>query len=673
MLAKKSILPGTKLLLSFILLIAVGLVFVQSAQALTASPSSYNWGQIDYYQNSSGISIDFQNTEAFPVITDPSGVQITGPNANQFTDGGQSCYSAYLNPGDSCSIWVYVNPTVTGPINATVSLSDDSMATVSVPLSAEPTIGTPYSVPDPVIFNMQPYYYGSQYQEVRVYTDSNLSTQMNTVSLSGPDASHFSISYDGCGGAFVYQNNYCNVNLIFDPQGSPGSYNATLTVTSESQSSPLTIPLQAVVLSGPKAVPNPPSIDFGVVEVGQSSDPQTVTITNEGDFPLEVQQALIVSGTPSAFVISSNSCLNTSIIPGGSCSFDVVLTPTRSGDFGAAIYIITNTPAPTEQLPLQGVGEFSTNPAAYITGVNNVGNLLNCRTSNTVGQLSYRWLRNNKFISARGSQYRLQNSDINKRISCQVRAFNSVSDKTSLSPQTGFIQPRLLENLGFTGNKQCRIGSMLPKRINLSKGAITVEQKFPTTGSSPIVFRSKKAFSVKVASITQQGKTIVFNPRTLARLANGTNVFRFTRSGNSKLRKIVLSDCYSSGRSILGYGTKRIRIAAASRYGAKSIEIKLLGARIKNPGKAGTQLIVRAYRNQQVFSLRSSRTNFNGIKVRLQKDRILLKNLPQDTALVNIELRNKKIIAFSKQPRLRIISRLEDGSRRVANLNLPVH
>ena len=119
------------------------------------------------------------------------------------------------------------------------------------------------------------------------------------------------------------------MGIQFNPPG-PGTFHAELAVVSDSDSSPLVVPIEATALNGPTEDVSPRQTDFGDVEIGKSVA-RTITIANHGDYPLQIQQAFMVTGTPSNFPITGDRCSGQIVAPGSSCSFTVSFQPSAAG------------------------------------------------------------------------------------------------------------------------------------------------------------------------------------------------------------------------------------------------------------------------------------------------------------------------------------------------------
>ena len=228
--------------------------------------------------------------------------------------------------------------------SASLELTDDS-GTLDVPLMGTGITGTLTANPNPLNFTPQPYYNGGQQQGINIQNSNDAGTQASSGTITGPDASRFYIAYgQNCTNQQYGPGNGCGMGVGFNPPNGPGTFHAQLEISSDSLSSPLVIPLNATALNGPHAVVGPLQTDFGNLAIGNSAS-QTVTVANDGDAPMQIQQAFMVTGTPSVFPITADGCSGQVVNQGSSCQFTVRFEPTAAGfREGSVIIIINNTP-----------------------------------------------------------------------------------------------------------------------------------------------------------------------------------------------------------------------------------------------------------------------------------------------------------------------------------------
>src|SRR3954452_4258898 len=81
----------------------------------------------------------------------------------------------------------------------------------------------------------------------------------------------------------------------------------------------------------------PSALTYGPQEVGTTSAPQTVTLTNTGTASLFIN-GMSQGGThPLDFAEVDDQCVGTSVPAGGSCTLSVVFKPTATGTRSATI------------------------------------------------------------------------------------------------------------------------------------------------------------------------------------------------------------------------------------------------------------------------------------------------------------------------------------------------
>ena len=180
--------------------------------------------------------------------------------------------------------------------------------------------------------------------ELTVFNDPTGPTQIDSVSISGPDAASFSVQWGNCEHDLLAPGNTCNMSIRFQPV-SPGAGHAQLTLTGDSAGGPLVVPLEGVGLYGPRIGLNTEQALLGDVTLG-SSVTQAIVMTNTGDYPLGVQQAFRVSGTPLMFPVLSDTCSGHVLYPSAACSVTVGFTPTTPGEKDASLLFITSSSLP---------------------------------------------------------------------------------------------------------------------------------------------------------------------------------------------------------------------------------------------------------------------------------------------------------------------------------------
>ncbi len=355
-----------------------------------------------------------------------------------------------LEPGSSCNLVVSFSPELVGPALGTVSVEYNDPAepqTLEIATSGEGVTGT--LAGGTLNFNSQPFYFGNQQQQVNVTNVSGNAVIAENTTISGPDAGLFNINFSSCNGNLLQPGTNCSVNVQFNPSAA-GTFTASLEIQNDGTANPVVIPFEATALAGPKAVITPGSVDFGIVKVGTTAPSETVTISNAGDFPLQIQQLLIISGTPTTFPIGSDSCSGQEIAPGGECEIAVGFAPTKNGERNASIFVITNTPGPITIASLTGEGLTAPSGTVELTTQAKVGVPITCLTNGyrNADERSYQWLRDGVAIPGETqSVYVPVEADVGAALSCELTVVNAVGTQTITSaPSTA-----VLANPGMQG------------------------------------------------------------------------------------------------------------------------------------------------------------------------------------------------------------------------------
>jgi len=600
--------------------------------ALTPSPGSHDWGSVDRHQTSVSQTFSFVNEEGVPV----SGVSValTGPDASEFSTFNDSCSGASLNEWDSCQVSVQLTPQSTGPKSASLDV-DDGIGVAGVPLSASAQTGELSVSPDPVGFSPQPWYFGGQFQNVSVQ-NSSFGTQVTDVSLDGPDAGLFSFGYDNCTNQTLFPFNSCQVGISFNPAGPLAATDAALVIDSDSATGPATTELQAAALFGPDPEIDPGQKNFGAVAVGSSTSAQTFTLTNDGDFPAQIQQLLILSGTPQVFPLTNDTCSQAIVPPAESCSFDLAFAPAQPGNKEAAVFVIANTPAPVTQVGVTGQGHAAPSAAAVVEGKPAVGQELSCAVSNVNGDLAYAWLRDGDPITgAAEAEYVPTNDDFGEPLACEVTATNPVGSSSATSPETPPLGARNLADdpRSFVEHGSCRVASL---------GAIPgveVSGTDPATPESPLTLASDDAIDVELGTLQKSGRRVRFDPRDLTELDDGTQAL--TVDGNAS--QAVLGPCSLSAR-VAGSRQDRTIYALSGATGIESGAIRTPDLKLKpHRGIAGQATVFSHGRPEARFPISGRRTAYNGMVVELRRHRVEASGLPTDTATLQIELDRRTV------------------------------
>jgi Protein of unknown function (DUF1573) len=339
----------------------------------TPSPEEVEFGSVDVHGNVQRQTITFENTFPKPLGEQIAAVELVGKQASSFQIVGNDCTGATLfRSPESCAVEVSFAPGKPLASGATLELTmkgeegeegeEEPGEVVEVPLSGEGIVGTLTPSASPLSFSPIPYTGSGAHEEggqneteeIRISDESNATAEIESVGIAGPDASSYSIQWGDCEHDYFQPGNYCTMGIRFEPN-SLGANDAELVIKSDASDSPLTIALEGEGLHGPRIGLSSTQALLGEVTLGSSAW-HTFTLTNTGDYPLGVQQAILVSGTPLMFPVLSDTCSKQVVKPNASCAVTVGFQPTTPGEKDASILFITSTSPPLSIVGIDGIG-----------------------------------------------------------------------------------------------------------------------------------------------------------------------------------------------------------------------------------------------------------------------------------------------------------------------------
>lgn len=298
------------------------LTAVSPAQpAMTLAPVTLAFAPQEVGTASAAQQVVVTNTGNAPLTVSQIAISLTqlplGPQAEFFeTD---TCVSAPVAVGQSCTIEVRFGPAATGNRSATITVFGNVVGgQATVALSGTGVPGGPV-VLNPLFINFGATNVNatSAAQNITVSNTGGAQIPLGTAAVSGD----FRISANTCG-AVLKASTGCTVGIVFAPTAS-GSRSGTFTITGNGD-------LLTAALSGRGVLPAtdtlaPASLSFAPQPLGTSSSVQRVTLTNTGDAAL----TLIAAKTTGDFIVV-NSCGN-SLAGHSSCSIGVIFQPTILG------------------------------------------------------------------------------------------------------------------------------------------------------------------------------------------------------------------------------------------------------------------------------------------------------------------------------------------------------
>jgi hypothetical protein len=336
------------------------------APAASLSPSSLSFGSQTVGTTSAAKSSTLTNTGNAALTI--SGMSVTGTNAGDFAQSS-NCPGS-LAAGASCSISVTFTPGASGSRSASVSIADNAsgsphtLALSGTGASAPPPAPAVTLSPTSLSFGSQQVGTSSSSKSLTLTNSGNAALTISSIAVSGSNAADFAQT-NTCGSTLAAGAS-CSASVTFSPSAT-GSRSAGLTVTDNASGSPHTATLSGTGTSAPPppapgVTLSPTSLSFGSQQIGTSSVPAPVTLTNSGTAALTIS-GIAVSGTnPGDFGWTTTCPTSPSTVPAGaSCSVSVTFSPSATGSRSASLRITDDASGSPHTAALSGTGS-STSP-----------------------------------------------------------------------------------------------------------------------------------------------------------------------------------------------------------------------------------------------------------------------------------------------------------------------
>ena len=180
-----------------------------------------------------------------------------------------------------------------------------------------------------------------------------------TATLSNNGNSGVVINNVAAGGDFAESNTCgsglaaggsCTIKVTFAPS-QMGLRKASITVTDDTAGSPHLLSVSGIGLtSGPNATLSVATLNFGSENVGTTSSPLSITLSNYGTVALS-----IASLAATANFGETDNCIP-GLASGASCTVNVTFRPTTAGPLSGTLSVTDNAPDSPQVVPLGGTG-----------------------------------------------------------------------------------------------------------------------------------------------------------------------------------------------------------------------------------------------------------------------------------------------------------------------------
>jgi len=310
----------------------------------TFTPGSpLDFGGVDLGLNDS-MTITVNNEGSAPL--DSAAFSTSGGGYSQVTTCGTS-----ILIGANCEATATFTPTQPGTASGSLNLNDDGLAgEQSLSLTGAGNGATAVLSVTSLTFPLQ---------VINTQSSSQLVTLTNTGNENLSITVPFTISRNfadstSCSSTLA-PNKTCNINVVFFPTQT-GPVSGTLSITDNALNSPQTVSLSG---TGTAVSLSTISLNFSTQQVGTTSAPQSVTITNKSKLTLTFtgDPAITITGTDlQDFAISSNTC-GTTLSAGANCTVSITFTPLMTGSRTAQLSISDNGGGSPQIVTLSGTGD----------------------------------------------------------------------------------------------------------------------------------------------------------------------------------------------------------------------------------------------------------------------------------------------------------------------------
>jgi len=272
-------------------------------------------------------------------------IDITGANFKDFAQTN-NC-GTELPPNGSCKIQVTFSPSLVGMENASLNVTYQSSGTLRMALAGvgKKPVTTVALTPSSLKYARQIVNTTSSLQTATLKNTGSQAVTISSIAATAP----FSQT-NNCPSSLPVGSN-CQIQVVFTPT-KVGTAKGTLSVTDDAQGSPQTVALSGTGVSA--VVLSPTTVDFGNQNVGTTSVPIPVTLTNRGPNTLSITQ-IAIKGADAGDFAQTNDCGST-VPPHGHCTITVTFTPTVKGQRSAKVSVSDDGGGSPQSVPLSGTG-----------------------------------------------------------------------------------------------------------------------------------------------------------------------------------------------------------------------------------------------------------------------------------------------------------------------------
>jgi hypothetical protein len=250
-----------------------------------------NFGDQSFGTASNPLTVKLENTGSLALA--PTSIAVAG----DFSES-DNCVGRCVGAGSRCAIQVTFTPSATGARTGLMTIyANVYEGQITVDLNGTGTpAGAVSLTPGSLSFGQVQVDTSSSTQTVTVSNSTAAAIPINSIAVTPP----FSIVTNSCGTVSLAANADCAIAIEFSPTA-PGAASGTLSLNGGAGT-------QTAILSGtgeaaPTDILNPTSLAFPITAVDTLSSALTVSLTNTGGEPLELNSVAASAGFE-----TSNTC-----------------------------------------------------------------------------------------------------------------------------------------------------------------------------------------------------------------------------------------------------------------------------------------------------------------------------------------------------------------------------
>ena len=243
--------------------------------------------------------------------------------SGDFAISNKTC-GATVSAGASCVVSVTFKPTAKGSRQGNLTFNDSAAGSPQIVTLVG--IGTAIKL-TPSSLNLGKVTLGNtgSAQTITVTNVTNAIVTFTGVAIVGLNPGDFLIASNTCGPTLAGGAS-CVLGIRFKPI-STGTRKGTLQLSDDGGGSPQTAPLTGI---GTAIRLTPSSLNLGTVTLGNSSSPQTITVTNASNATVTFTSIGIAGLNPADFLIASRTCGPT-LAAGAVCTLGIRFKPIATG------------------------------------------------------------------------------------------------------------------------------------------------------------------------------------------------------------------------------------------------------------------------------------------------------------------------------------------------------